>query len=118
MSKSVILLVEDEEESRETLRELLEIEGYAVETAFNGKDALATLNTLGDDIRIVLLDLFMPVMDGWQVIAQLRADGRLGKIPLVVTTSAEHDVPTDVPVLHKPLDLEKLLRTVEKLRRV
>ena len=77
--KSVILVVEDEKESRDTLQELLEFEGYAVKTAVNGQEALATLNASGDQICIVLLDLFMPVMDGWQVIDQLRADGRLGE---------------------------------------
>ena len=75
--KSVILVVEDEKESRGHLHELLEFEGYAVKTAVNGQEALATLNASGDQICIVLLDLFMPVMDGWQVIDQLRADGRL-----------------------------------------
>ncbi len=107
----VVLVVEDEEESRETLRELLELEGYAVETASNGQEALDKLEEL--ELCIILLDLFMPVMDGWKVLEQLRADGRLDKIKVVVTTSAAENTPTDVPVFVKPLDLDDLLRTVD-----
>src|SRR5579859_6880124 len=100
---SVVLIVEDEEESRETLRELLEIEGYEVETAVNGREALDKLKQI--EPCIILLDLFMPVMDGWQVLDQLRSDGRLGKLKVVVTTSAAANTPSDVPVFLKPLDL-------------
>ena len=115
MPRSVVLVVEDEEESRETLRELLEFEGYNVQTAFNGQEALAKLNLIGDEICIILLDLFMPVMDGWQVLQQMRSDGRIATIPVVVTSSATQQVPTDVPVFRKPIDFDKLLRTVAVL---
>ncbi|HEY3815689.1 MAG TPA: response regulator [Polyangiaceae bacterium] len=108
---SVILVVEDEEESRETLRELLELEGYVVQTAANGQEALDKLNFI--EPCIILLDLFMPVMDGWQVLDNLRADGRLKRINVVVTTSAASNTPTDVRVLVKPLDLDNLMRTVD-----
>jgi len=107
---SVILVVEDEEASRETLRELLELEGFEVETAANGKEALDKLQSL--EPCVMLLDLFMPIMDGWQLLDQLRSDGRLANMTIVVTTSAETDTPTDVPVFHKPLDFDRLLRTV------
>jgi CheY-like chemotaxis protein len=108
--QSVVLVVEDEVESRDTLRELLELEGYTVETAANGKAALAVLDAI--DPCVVLLDLFMPVMDGWQVIDQLRADGRLGKMNVLIITSAEHRAPADLPVFQKPLKLDKLMSTI------
>jgi CheY-like chemotaxis protein len=108
---SVVLVVEDEEDSRETLRELLELEGYQVETAVNGREALDKLKVL--EPCIMLLDLFMPVMDGWQVLDQLRADGRLNKMHVVVTTSAAENRPSDVRVFVKPLDLDRLMRTVD-----
>ncbi len=108
--QSLVLVVEDEAESRDTLRELLELEGYTVETAANGKAALALLDAI--DPCIVLLDLFMPVMDGWQVIDQLRADGRLGRMNVVIITSAEHRAPADLPVFQKPLKLDKLMSTI------
>ena len=110
-----ILIVEDEQDSRDTLRELLEFEGYNVETAVNGREALATLDTSGDQICIVLLDLFMPVMDGWQVIDQLRADGRLDKTPIVIITSAPYRAPAGLPVFEKPLDLDKVMNEVQRL---
>jgi CheY-like chemotaxis protein len=108
---SIVLVVEDETESRETLRDLLELEGYTVETAPNGRAALEVMATL--EPCVVLLDLFMPVMDGWQVIDRLRTDGRLGKMNVLVMTSAAHMAPADLPVFEKPLNLEKLMRIVE-----
>jgi CheY-like chemotaxis protein len=104
-------VVEDEEESRETLRELLELEGYEVQTAINGREALDKLELI--EPCLILLDLFMPVMDGWQVLDQLRADGRLNRIHVVVTTSAAANTPSDVRVFVKPLDLDRLMRTVD-----
>ena len=114
-SKSTILIVEDEEESRDTLRELLEFEGYKVETAVNGQEALARLDASGDEICIVLLDLFMPVMDGWQVIERLRANGRLDQTQIVIITSAPYRAPAGLPVFQKPLDLDKVMNTVQRL---
>ena len=108
---SVVLVVEDEAESRDTLRELLELEGYVVETASDGKAALELLETI--DPCVVLLDLFMPVMDGWQVIERLRTDGRLGRMNVLVITSAGHRAPSDLPVLQKPLNIDKLISTIE-----
>ena len=113
--KSTILLVEDEAESRETLREILELEGYNVRTAVNGREALDTLAAVGEQICIVLLDLFMPVMDGWQVIDELRASGRLANTQIVIITSAAHRAPAGIPVFEKPLDLEKVIRKVSML---
>jgi CheY-like chemotaxis protein len=83
MQKSVILVVEDEKESRDTLQELL--------------------------------DLFMPVMSGWQVIEKLRAEGRLDQTQIVVITSAPHIAPTGLPVFQKPLDLDKVMHEVQRL---
>ena len=108
---SFVLVVEDEEESRESLREVLELEGYDVETATNGKEALEKIADV--EPCIILLDLFMPVMDGWQLLDRLRADGRLARIKVVVTTSAAENTPTDVLVFVKPIDIDSLLRTVE-----
>jgi CheY-like chemotaxis protein len=113
--RSTILVVEDEMESRETLREILELEGYKVRTAVNGREALDTLSAIGDQICIVLLDLFMPVMDGWQVIDELKATGRLASTQIVVITSAAHRAPAGIPVFQKPLDLDKVMNKVNTL---
>jgi len=113
--KSTILVVEDEVDSREALRDLLELEGYQVRTATNGREALDALAAAGDQICIVLLDLFMPVMDGWQVIDELRASGRLSATQIVIITSAAYRAPAGIPVFEKPLDMDKVMNTVATL---
>jgi CheY-like chemotaxis protein len=113
--KSVILVVEDEKESRESLQELLEFEGFEVRTAINGQEALEALNRDDDRICIMLLDLFMPVMSGWQVVEQLRAEGRLDKTQIVIITSAPYIAPAGLPVFQKPLDLDKVMNEVQRL---
>jgi CheY-like chemotaxis protein len=110
--KHPVLVVEDEEESRETLRELLELEGYDVSVAGNGQEALDQMRAMDALPCVVLLDLLMPVMDGWKLIEHLRRDTRLTGIRVVVTTSAPHRAPAGLPVLEKPLSIEKVLRTV------
>jgi CheY-like chemotaxis protein len=108
-----VLVVEDDEDSRETLRDAMELAGYRVQTATNGQEALDHLGRLADEPCIVmLLDLFMPVMDGWEVVDQLRSAGQLDRIKILVTTSAAHKAPNGVPVFQKPLSLPKLLRAV------
>ncbi len=107
---SVVLVVDDDEDSRESLRELLELEGYMVQTAVNGKEALERVDAL--EPCVMLLDLCMPVMNGWQVLDQLRSDGRLTRINIVITTSAAYNAPPGHSVFEKPLDLDKLMRAV------
>ena len=70
-----VLVVEDEQELREMMRDALELNGYAVVTAEHGHDALAKLPEI-DHLCLVILDLLMPVMDGWEFIATLRAQSR------------------------------------------
>ena len=113
--KSTILVVEDEVDSREALRDLLELEGYRVRTATNGREALDAMAALGDELCIVLLDLFMPVMDGWQVIDELRASGKLASTQIVIITSAAYRAPAGMPVFEKPLDMDKVMSTVATL---
>ena len=113
-SPSVVLIVEDEEESRETLRELLELEGLVVQTAANGREGLDAIAALGARLCVVLLDLFMPVMDGWQVVDALRREGRLGSVRVVIVTSAAHRAPPGVPVLEKPLDMARLMEAIQQ----
>ncbi|HET9988308.1 MAG TPA: response regulator [Kofleriaceae bacterium] len=114
-SKPLLLLVEDEEDSRETLKELLEIAGYQVRTAGDGRQALDAVAALGETSFVMLLDLFMPVMTGLEVIETLRGDGRLPATKIVITTSAPHHAPSGIPVCRKPIDLKLLLRAVSAL---
>ena len=86
-----ILVVEDEQDIREAVSDLLEMEGYAVATACNGQEALRMLDGPADPC-LILLDVMMPVMDGHTFMERLRADGAHQHIPVVIT-SASPQVP-------------------------
>src|SRR5215475_4842884 len=107
----VILVVDDEPDARETLRELLEYEGYTVAVAADGREAAAFLGTeaAGGRTCIILLDLFMPVMNGWEFVELLRARAAAANVKVVITTSAPNQAPAGFNVLAKPLDPDKLL---------
>jgi CheY-like chemotaxis protein len=107
-----VLVVDDERDLRETLCEVLESDGYTVLQAQNGKEALAL--ALQTEPCLILLDLMMPVMSGWQMMEALVEDGRLSSTPVVVV-SASHDAPkTAQAFLPKPFELDALLATVER----
>ena len=115
-----ILLVEDDTAIRQTLAEVLEDEGYEVACAANGAEALAHL-TRSAVPSLILLDLTMPVMDGWTFRSVQREDPRLARIPTVVV-SANHtadrrtvDVLAADAFLAKPFDLDSLMDTIERL---
>jgi CheY-like chemotaxis protein len=109
-----LLLVEDEESIRSQLRELLEDEGYAVVEAHNGQEALAAMND-GLDPAVVLLDLMMPVMDGWELLERMRCHQRLAKVPVVVASAVadSEGLPAGVRFLRKPFCVNALLDTVQ-----
>jgi CheY-like chemotaxis protein len=110
-SEHVILVVEDDDDIREALCEMLADEGYAVEVATNGAEALDRLRAMDAKPCLVLLDLMMPVMDGWTFLAEQRRDANLASVPVVVL-SAARDLPTDVETIRKPLDPDRLLGAV------
>ncbi|HXU83460.1 MAG TPA: response regulator [Polyangia bacterium] len=117
-TKKTILLVEDDEETSESLRELLEEHGYRVLQGRNGQDAQEKLRGSARP-DCILLDLWMPGKDGWTFASELK-EGGLGDIPLVVITAAEPHWGYPAPparVMRKPLDSERLLRLVGTLAR-
>jgi CheY-like chemotaxis protein len=73
---ATLLIVEDHRESREALAELLQADGHSILTAENGQEALDQLSTIPDP-RLILLDLCMPLMDGWEFLRVLRIDQAL-----------------------------------------
>lgn len=111
-----VLVVDDDIDIREALVEALQDHGYAVFGAANGAEALALLRSR-DAPRLILLDLMMPLMDGYRFRAQQRKDPALADIPVIVITAgtsvrnAELDA---VAVFRKPLDLPVLLTTIEQ----
>jgi CheY-like chemotaxis protein len=109
-----VLIVEDDSDIRHSIARLIEDEGYLVMTARNGAEAIEVLKRARP--CIVLLDLMMPIMDGWQVVGVMSADEFLKSIPVVVTSAFAAHAPLEPPVarvLSKPLDTAKLLAAIE-----
>jgi CheY-like chemotaxis protein len=111
-----ILVVDDDPGIRESLREVLEDEGYHVTCMANGQEALNHLKTASPRPCVILLDLMMPVMDGWQFRRQQKMDPAIADIPLVViTATGKRPVLIDAAELvMKPLDLKQLFAAVER----
>jgi CheY-like chemotaxis protein len=115
---TVVMIVEDDDEIRELLAEMLSDGGYEVSTARNGKDALEQLRrTSPRRPNIILLDLMMPVMDGWQMRAEMLADPKLADIPVVIVSGAADvqdgsEALKAVRVLTKPVKWPVLLASV------
>jgi two-component system, chemotaxis family, chemotaxis protein CheY len=117
--KGTVMIVEDDGDIREALATVLADEGMPALTAANGQDALVCLRTSPEAPMLIVLDLMMPVMDGWQFAAALRAQPSWARIPIVLL-SAGDDLETHAKNLgacsyvRKPVDLEKLLGVVEQ----
>lgn len=107
-----VLLVDDEADIRDALQEAVEMVGCRAITAANGADALELLQ----DFRpcLIILDLLMPVMTGQEMIEVMRKEPRLADLPVVVSTSAPGRAPAGVPVLPKPIDIEKFFACLRR----
>ncbi len=88
MPSKKILIVDDDREWNFLLKMKLGIAGYAADQAFNGKDAVDKIAQSKPDL--VLLDITMPVMDGWEVCAHLRASDETKSLPIVIQSSLTH----------------------------
>jgi CheY-like chemotaxis protein len=117
MSDHRILLVEDDRDIRDGLREFLEGEGCAVETASNGREALDALRSAGRPC-VILLDLFMPVMDGYQFLTQVDVTTAPPVVVISAAPPGSANQPAALPLnrgcLKKPLDLDAVLRVIKK----
>ena len=114
-----VLIVEDDLDTREMLGRFLELEGYKVETAENGKRALERLGS-GVGACVILLDLMMPVMDGWQFRQEQVRDAALADIPVIVVSAAGRERLEKIHAnayLSKPVDLDELLGCVTQFCR-
>ena len=104
-----VLVVDDDEAVRTTLAEVLRESGYDVRCASNGQQAMETLETYPHPC-VMLLDLMMPVMSGWEVLEALHGDARFDDMPVVVVSAM---TASGVKAcLHKPIELDLLLDTV------
>ncbi len=107
-----ILVVEDHDDSRQLLVDILQAAGYRTREARHGREALDSLKD-HRDIGMILLDLNMPVMSGWEVLKVIECNPQWCQLPLaLVTAMAGRDLPLGYTVIAKPLDLETVLSTV------
>src|SRR5438874_582478 len=106
-----VLLVEDDEDIRETLTEILRAEDYDVVPAKHGAEALDLLSK-GVHPCVAVVDLMMPVLSGWELIGLMRADQMFSSIPIVVTSAFTDKAPSADRVIPKPLNLEAVLSAV------
>lgn len=112
-----VLVVDDEREIRATVGEMLSLEGYEVREAANGAEALDALAAF--DPHVVLLDMRMPVLDGWGFAAAVKARGL--EVPIVVMTAARDaarwaEEISALAALPKPFDFDDLIATVAAAR--
>lgn len=115
-----ILIVEDNEENRDSLSRRLQRRGFAVIIAENGKDGVAMAQTEKPDL--VLMDMNMPELDGWEATRQLKATAETKDVPVIALTahamSGDRDRALEVGCADyhtKPVDFPKLLAQIEAL---
>ncbi len=116
--RTQVLIVDDDRAIREMLRVALEVEGYAVRVLTNGRDVIETLRGMGEPC-VLLMDLMMPGVSGWDVCEALLADARLARHPVVVMTAGlmkGDSVPAPArTLLCKPFELDRVYALVESL---
>lgn len=118
MSKNV-LIVEDDIDIRETLSELLQDEGYTVSIAENGQVGLDLLRNSEDKPNIILLDLMMPVKNGFEFCKEKHEDESISHIPVIIMSAHGHvkesgDLISAQAYLKKPLDIFEMLKYIDQ----
>lgn len=114
-----VLIVEDDEDIRADLTAILRVKGFSVSEASNGKEALALLHK-GARPCLIVLDLMMPMMNGWELRAAMLADAALAAMPVVVVSGKGRITPDEeqtlapAAVLVKPFELAELLDVVAR----
>lgn len=114
-----IFVIEDDLPTREMLALMLRCDGYRVSTAVDGQAALEQLRQ-GDLPQLILLDLMMPRMDGWEFRGQQRRDPQLAEIPVIVCTASGRSQQSAaeleaVAYFDKPVDPFDLLTAIHRV---
>jgi CheY-like chemotaxis protein len=111
-----ILVVEDDQAIREVLTEVLRFEGFEAFGAANGREALNLLEA--EDVpSLIILDLMMPVMNGWEFLDHIHQTPRLATIPVIVASaglSRPNGPEIEVDFMRKPIDLDEFIERVRK----
>lgn len=110
-----ILLVEDDVDLRDSLVDVLEARGFHVRTASNGRAALEALQRDDELPSVILLDLMMPVMNGWEFRYEQLSDPRLATIPTVIMSAVAAQAANmgAIATVPKPVDLPALVSVIE-----
>lgn len=111
-----VLIVEDDADLREMMAQLLTLEGFAAATVSNGREALAYLRTNAAP-DVILLDLMMPVMDGWEFRREQQRHREMAEVPVIVLSALDQARAADVAAdafLKKPLDFDRLLELIRQ----
>src|SRR5712675_1191216 len=115
-ARCLVAIIEDDNEFRNMLRELLEEEQYRVVAVANGAEALEKLR--GETVpNVILLDVSMPVMDGFDFLRFRNEDPELAAVPVVLVTNAKpHERPTIGvnDVVRKPIDIDEILFAIKR----
>ena len=112
---SSILIVEDDKDVAHIIKDVIDAQGYRAIVVTNGRDALGVLEE--ERPALMLIDLFMPVMSGAELLKIIKRNPQLADIPRVIMTAANDQmigVREDVPVLYKPVDFEALTRLLQQ----
>jgi len=110
-----ILVVEDDLQALEALTDLLEGNGYEVNRAQNGREAVDFLVGGEQPPSLILLDLSMPVMDGWEFLRYQRSQPAIASIPVIVITALVSAVPAGAKgLVTKPINVNRLLSLVDR----
>ena len=115
-----VLIVDDDPDIREVLAEALVDLGFEVVTAVHGRDALTLLARMAVPPSAILLDLMMPIMDGYGFLEERTKDGALRSIPLAIVT-AGHGIDrarigADTTIVRKPFDMDLLVRVLRSMQ--
>lgn len=122
LAKPLIYIVDDERHIVRIIKINLELRGYEVKEAFDGVEALKALQEETEPIALLLCDVMMPYMDGFELLARLKADEKLKDVPVAMLTArtVDHDIREGYSrgasaYLTKPVDLQELIDTVQNL---
>jgi len=110
-----ILIIEDDAAIRQTMADILEIHGYQVFLASDGREGAEQLNTIAPGPCVILLDMMMPGTNGWQFLDVQRNDPKFQNIPVVICSAYEESAKSVKPngFIPKPIQLDQLLGAVK-----
>lgn len=113
---SPVLIVEDDADLRDMMAQFLLLEGFRPETVSNGEEALEYLRRRPMP-AVILLDMMMPVMDGWEFRREQQRDPKVANVPVIVLTALDRTRVGDIgeaAFVKKPLDFDRLLELVRR----